>query len=65
MSQDADKARAAVENLLFQCAGGTPGQSLLIVHENKGDGFTERICILLLLIRPKAGLFGRILCGCL
>ncbi|MGB1510093.1 MAG: hypothetical protein ACPG8T_08250, partial [Paracoccaceae bacterium] len=39
MSEDADKARAAVENLLFQCAGGTPGQSLLIVHENKGDGF--------------------------
>ncbi len=39
MSEDADKARAAVENLLFQCAGGAPGQSLLIVHENKGDGF--------------------------
>ena len=39
MKESAFKARAAIENLLFKCAGGTAGQSLLIVHEDWYDGF--------------------------
>ena len=39
MKESAFKAKAAIENLLFKCAGGTSGQSLLIVHEASDDGF--------------------------
>ena len=39
MGDDAKRARAAVENLLFKCAGARPGQSLLIVHENQSENF--------------------------
>ena len=39
MKESAFKAGAAIENLLFKCAGGTAGQSLLIVHEARDDGF--------------------------
>ena len=35
------KAKAAVENLLFKCAGGMAGQSLMLVHEDRDDGFYD------------------------
>ena len=41
MDQFDKKARAAVENLLFQCAEGTPGDTLLIVHENLGHDYYD------------------------
>ena len=35
------RARVTIENLLFKCAGGTSGQSVLLVHEEIGDGFYD------------------------
>ena len=36
------KARAAIENLLFRCAGGRSGQSLLIVHESDEHDYYDQ-----------------------
>ena len=41
MDQFNKKARAAVENLLFQCAEGKPGYTLLIVHEKTGYDYYD------------------------
>ena len=41
MDQFDKKARAAVENLLFQCAEGKPGDTLLIVHEKTGYDYYD------------------------
>ena len=41
MDQFDKKARAAVENLLFQCAEGKTGDTLLIVHETTGHDYYD------------------------
>ena len=41
MEQLEEKARAAVENLLFQCAEGEPGDTLLIVHEKIDQNYYD------------------------
>ena len=39
MKEVEDRARESLENLLFKCAGGMSGESFLIVHENRDEGF--------------------------
>ena len=41
MDQFDKKARVAVENLLFQCAEGKPGDTLIIVHETTGHDYYD------------------------
>ena len=41
MDQFDKKARAAVENLLFQCAEGKTGDTILIVHETTGHDYYD------------------------
>jgi hypothetical protein len=36
-----DKLQRAVQNLVFNCGGCSPGDKVLIVHETEDDGYFD------------------------